>query len=81
MNWSDFAYIWLPWIGLVVYFAAFETRAVRDHRPGGTLTETIWRILGIREQPSGWVQARRIGFAALWLVLTIHLFVPSFIPL
>lgn len=77
---SDFFYVWLPWIGLIVYFFAFEMRAVLDNRPGGTLSEAIWRVLGIKDQPSGWVQARRIGCIALVAVLAVHLFIPSFLP-
>lgn len=78
---SDFIYIWGTWLLLLVLFGVFETKAVLDHRPGGTLSEAIWRVLGVKEQSSGWVQARRIGFAAFWLVLTIHLFASSWLPL
>lgn len=78
---SDFLYDWLPWLGWIVWFIAFETKAVLDDRPGGTLSEAIWRILGLKDQPSGWVQARRIGGIAFVAVLIVHLFIPSFLPL
>jgi hypothetical protein len=64
-------YTW-GWIAWVLAFFALEVPAVRDRRPGGTLSELVWELCSIREKHVGW-RWRRIGLLCLLGWLTVHL--------
>lgn len=59
------------WIMWGVMFLVIEGGAIVDKRPHDTLSEHIWRWIGIRgyKKPNGW-KARRagLGIFLLWLV-------------
>lgn len=65
----SFTVLWLIWGGL---FAGIEGAAAFNKKPGDTLSEHVWRWVGLRDKPKGW-RYRRAGLFAFLAWLLIHL--------
>lgn len=62
------AALWCLWGAA---FFAIEIPAWLDHRDGGTLSEYVWTIFGIRGRPRFW-RLRRAALALLLALLGYH---------
>lgn len=60
------------WVGLGVVFLLVEIAAYFGKIPVGTLSELVWRFLGLGHTVTPWVIARRVAFAIFWAWLTVH---------
>ena len=76
--WDPAGWWWLAWIG--VFFLPVELwAAVRLPGRAATLSEWVWRVLGVPRSDGPlagravpWARARRGVFAAFWLSLGCH---------
>ncbi len=64
------AYEW-AWAVWALSFVVVEGLALRDRRPGDTLSESVWRIFSVREKGRAW-QARRAVLVAFLAWLSMH---------
>lgn len=64
----------LLWIGWGALFFAIEIPAVLNERRNDTLSEHVWRFLGVKRELTWRVRLRRIGFIAFWGWLSMHFF-------
>jgi hypothetical protein len=67
-----YTWLWAIWIAL---FGVIEWRAIKDKRPGDTLSEHVWKLIGKREyQKQGAWLLWRIGLGGLLVWLIAHFF-------
>jgi hypothetical protein len=61
---------WMIWLGM---FVAIEGAALKDKKPGDTLTEHVRKWFAIGDKPDGW-KARRGALIAFLIWLPLHFF-------
>ena len=66
---DPFTWAWAAW---VLAFCVIEARAIRDRRPGGTLSELLWELCSVQEKHKGW-RWRRIALLGALAWLAAHL--------
>lgn len=63
----------MAWFTWGVLFFCIEIPA-EAFKTGYTLSEVVWRFIGVHKSLTNWEHVRRIAFIAFWGWLTIHFF-------
>lgn len=67
MNWK-YTIGWIVWI---LGFGVLEYKAIKDKRPGDTLSEHVWEAIGTKDKsPSAinWICRITLGLGFAWLI-------------
>jgi hypothetical protein len=65
--------LWWPFVWILGTFLVPELLAAFDKKPGGTLSEWVWKVFALRPGTAQrWRHARRWAFGCFWASLSLH---------